>query len=157
MNERELAELLRNNPDLQVDGPPINNNAQIDGTRVVPVRAAKMSERDLQAAIIAECDLRAIHRPEYGSILAIPNGQYRQGQRMEPGLRPGIPDLFLPLARHGHHGLFLELKISPNGLSESQRQWINLLRKQGYRCEIVKDSVDAAMRIIDDYINGGQP
>jgi hypothetical protein len=153
MTERELLEMLRNNPDLQVDGWPVNNNAQIDGTKVVPVRAmAKITEHDLQAAVIARCDQRSLERVEYGLIFAIPNGQYRQGQRMEPGLRPGIPDLFLPVARQGYHGLFIELKVGSNKPTESQNIWLKHLEAEGYRCVVIWDSVDDVIAEIERYL-----
>lgn len=154
MTERELAEMLRNNPDLAVDG----DGGERGRNSLVPVSPfrpqVKLTEHDLQALVIAECDRRSILRVEYGLIFAIPNGQYRQGQRMEPGLRPGVPDLFLPVARHGYHGLFIELKCGDNKPLQKQLEWLEHLRAEGYLCEVVWDSVDEVIEIIEEYLEG---
>jgi hypothetical protein len=149
MTDKELAELLKRNPDVWIEGTGIIAQEK-DGVRLdfYPIG----SERDLQAAIIEECDRRAVTQPEYGLIFAIPNGQYRHGQRMEPGLRAGVPDLLLPVARGRWHGLFLELKYKDNKPSEKQLQWIRALKEQGYRVVTIWDSVGAAMAEIESYL-----
>lgn len=38
----------------------------------------------------------------------------------QTGTQSGVADIFLPLARHGMHGLYIELKINPNH-PENQR------------------------------------
>lgn len=148
--EADLTKMLQSNPDIRVEGDttpqPMTKPVQHQPQR------PKLSEHDLQAAIVAECDKRAILRPEYGLLLAIPNGQYRQGQRMEPGLRAGVPDLLLPCQRHGYAGLFIELKVSPNKPSEAQREWIRKLQMEGFYCKVVWDSVDETMCLIEWYL-----
>lgn len=158
MTERELAEMLRGNPDISVDGGVVSYALDKDtfANRIVEAKhpSPKLSEHDLQAAIIAECDRRSILRVEYGLIFTVPNGQYRQGQRREPGMRPGIPDLFLPVAKRGYHGAFLELKVSPNKPSQLQLDWMRNLRAEGYACEVIWDDVDKAMAWIAWYLEG---
>lgn len=159
MTERELAEMLRNNPDLRVEGLAVPPNHVEPGSRLVygcevikRNESSSLSEHDLQSAVIAECDRRSILRVEYGLIYAIPNGQYRQGQRMEPGLRKGIPDMFLPCARGGYHGLYIELKCGTNKPSSEQLRWLDNLRSEGYRCLVIWDSVDDVIREIEQYL-----
>jgi len=67
----------------------------------------------------------------------IPNGGKRslteaiKFKRM--GVKSGIPDICIPLARKGHHGLYIELKrVSGGTVSESQRFWMARLSEQGY-------------------------
>lgn len=99
-----------------------------------------MSEHDQQAALIAWADLIAKHHPELGLLFAIPNAGKRpglQGQWMrEEGLRAGMPDLLLPVARQDFHGFFLELKDGDNRPSSAQQQRIEQLRAQGFRVEV---------------------
>lgn len=161
MTERELAEMLRNNPELQIhdDGtrnhlPSIQDNGDRTTIHIPRPPVVKLSEHDFQAAVIAECDRRSVLRVEYGLIFAIPNGQYRQGQRMEPGLRPGIPDLFLPVARHGYHGLFIELKVGDNKETENQVKWKRYLTAEGYLCGVIWDEVERVMWFIEEYLEG---
>lgn len=112
------------------------------------------SERHFQEAVIAEAQQRAILQPEYSLLVAIPNGQYRAGQRAEPGLTPGLPDLALFVARGGHGALFLELKVGRNKPSRAQLDMIHRLRSEGYRCEIVWDSAEEVFGTIEEYLRG---
>lgn len=148
---RDLANLLKGNPDLRIDDAYIHQPV-LGLAQAVPI--FKMTEHDLQRQVIDECDRRALANPEWGLIFAIPNGQYRKGQRMEPGLRPGVPDLMIPVARRGYHGMFLELKVGDNPLSDLQAIWLKRLTSQGYFCHVVRDSVVAVMAAIEWYLEG---
>lgn len=152
---RDLLSLLKSNPDIQLDDTYIHSPI-LGLAQAVPI--FKMTEHDLQRQVIDECNRRAITKPAYGYIFCVPNGMYRKGQRMEPGLRPGIPDLFLPIARQHsdgmYHGLFIELKVGNNPLSNEQREWIERLQGQGYCCHVVRDSVAAVMAVIERYLEG---
>lgn len=108
------------------------------------------SERHFQAAVIAECDRRAVLEPEYGLVCHIPN----ENSHKQPGVRAGIPDLFMACARGGYHGLYCELKIGGNKPSRAQLDMIHRLRMQGYRCEIIWDDLDAVMSVIEGYLRG---
>ena len=66
------------------------------------------------------------------------------------GVKSGVPDLCLPVARGGNHGLYIELKRQRGGrISEEQVRWINGLLKQGYAAAICKGWQEAADVIID--------
>lgn len=149
MTESELAKLLISNPDLGIAGAA-NDHVSASVARVA--QSQRLSEHAMQAAIIEECDRRAIEQPEWGLVAAIPNGQFRRGQRMEAGLRSGLPDLVVFAARHSRHGCFVELKIRPNDLSDSQRFWQRRLRVEGYICEVVRDDPQEAIDLLDWYL-----
>ena len=52
------------------------------------------------------------------------------------GLATGFPDIFVPLASGGYHGLMIEMKKAKGGaLSAAQRDWLNYLRSQKYYAE----------------------
>jgi hypothetical protein len=73
----------------------------------------------------------------------IPNGGYRnqrEGAKFKRmGVKAGIPDLCIPIARKGFHGLYIELKRARHGReSERQKFWIAELKKQGYDVFIAK-------------------
>lgn len=90
---------------------------------------------------------------------AIPNGGHRHFveavKLKRSGVQPGVPDLYVPMARKGYHGLFLELKRTKGGvISEYQQYWIEQLTKQGYLAVIVKGA-EEAIRVIEDYFNAG--
>lgn len=159
MTERDLAELLRRNPDLRIEGDAVVSvDTRPESTSNAAFPVLGLSEHDLQKAVIDECDRRAILRPEYGLIFAIPNGGARHpiiaAKLKAEGVRAGVPDLFLPVARHGYHGLFVELKAGPNKPSEAQLTWIRNLKAEGYRVEVLWDSVDDVMERIEWYLEG---
>ncbi len=75
-----------------------------------------------------------------GRIFAIPNGGSRhkvEAMRLKmEGVRAGVPDLFLPVAAGGKHGLFIEMKREKGGrLSPEQKDWLTFLRAQGYEAQ----------------------
>lgn len=64
-------------------------------------------------------------RPELLSMFAIPNGGERNvivaTKLKATGVKKGVSDIMFPLARHGMHGLFLEMKKAKGG-KESPEQ-----------------------------------
>lgn len=76
--------------------------------------------------------------PELHLAFAVPNGGHRHkavATKMKAeGVKPGVPDIFLPVARKSFHGLFIEMKSKRKGASTSQAQdaCIEALRGQGY-------------------------
>lgn len=80
--------------------------------------------------------------PELRLFHAIPNGGHRSkrtaGQMKAEGVRRGVPDYCLPVARGGYHGLYIELKNATGRASPEQRQWLADLTAQGYRAVLVR-------------------
>ena len=117
-----------------------------------------MTEHDLQASIVAECALRANQDHAYSMLFAVPNGGDRNvivARKLKAeGVKRGVPDLVLPVARHGMHGLFLELKIRPNKPSKEQKAWAKHLIAEGYMVATVYDDPVEAMRLITWYVEG---
>lgn len=70
------------------------------------------------------------------------------------GLRSGVPDLMVPVARGDYHGLFIEMKrrnFTPSKLTDSQREWIYTLKANGYAA-FVCAGADKAIRCVDWYM-----
>lgn len=90
------------------------------------------------------------------SIFAIPNGGNRDaitGRHLkDEGVRRGIPDMFLPVARGQYHGMFIEMKKRSGGvLSKEQKVWGNVLSKQGYKWICAKGFLEARDYVIEYY------
>ena len=62
-----------------------------------------------------------------------------------------MPDLFLPVPRDKHHGLYLEMKTPTGSVSKPQKQWLADLQQQGYRVEVCR-SWHYAAAIICTYL-----
>jgi len=56
------------------------------------------------------------------------------------GMLAGIPDLFLPVARDGFHGFYIEMKAPKEKPTANQLRIHALLRAQGYRVEVYDDA-----------------
>lgn len=94
--------------------------------------------------------------PELAMLHHIPNGGSRhplEAKRFKDmGVKPGVPDLCLPVPRGPYHGLYIELKRLHGGrVSEEQRWWQNHLSHQGYRAAICL-GWEAARLVILDYL-----
>lgn len=69
-------------------------------------------------------------------IYAIPNGGFRTkttaGLMRAEGVVSGISDLHIPIARHGYHSMYIEMKNGKAGrLSDNQKEMIEKLRGYG--------------------------
>lgn len=86
------------------------------------------------------------------ALLHIPNegtqSTVRGRQQKMLGVRKGCPDLFLCVARGGHHGLWIEMKRRRGGrVSPEQATFMEQLREQGYACEVCRGADDACKAI----------
>lgn len=69
------------------------------------------------------------------------------------GVKKGIPDIFIHVAKFPHHGLFIEMKSKDGGAHQkSQTEKIVELRRCGYRAEFAHGCEDA-IKIVDNYLN----
>ena len=94
--------------------------------------------------------------PEY-LIMSIPNGSNKSRSAAAKfnaeGLLAGAPDLFVPVARGGYHGLFIEMKRLYGGVvSERQKAAIAELRKAGYCC-LICPGADTAKIVTREYMS----
>ena len=68
------------------------------------------------------------------------------------GVKAGVLDYDLKIARKGYHGLLIELKIKPNKLSKFQEQYIKDVTKEGYLA-VTCWSAEEAKQVVIDYLN----
>lgn len=121
-----------------------------------------MSEHSEQAALIewAQWQLNQGHYAELALLFAIPNGEWRSPsvalRLQEEGVKPGVPDLFLPVARGGWHGLFIELKIKDGRVRPEQKEWQAALLLEGYRACVCWGWEEARDELIR-YLGGNIP
>lgn len=75
--------------------------------------------------------------PELELMYHCPNGGRRnklEAARLKrEGVKKGVPDIFLPVAKNGKHGLYIEMKSKQGKLEESQKAFIQKLKDQGYK------------------------
>lgn len=83
----------------------------------------------------------------------IPNeGKRTNGNLLKAaGLKAGIPDVFLPVARKGYIGLYIEMKYDKNKPSKEQEEVMAMLRAQGYKVSVCY-GYEQAREIIRHYL-----
>ena len=96
--------------------------------------------------------------PDLDLPYAIPNGaRTTMGMAKKlkaEGVKTGVPDLCLPVARGGYHALYIEMKRQKLGqLSPAQRRWAELLRSQG-NLVVVAKGADRATELLRAYLAG---
>ena len=91
--------------------------------------------------------------PELKLLYHIPNGGKREAATARvlkrQGVKAGVPDLHLPVARGGYHGLYIELKVGKNKATEYQKEWLENLTKQGYYATVCYGWQAAAEELIN--------
>lgn len=76
------------------------------------------------------------------------------GKRLKrKGVRKGILDVSCPIPRGRYHGLYVELKIRPNKLTEDQVEVMKILHGLGH-CVRVAWSGDELIGIVKEYLYG---
>lgn len=78
---------------------------------------------------------------------AIPNGGKRNkitaAKMKAEGQKKGVLDYFLPVPRHGFHGLYLELKAMGGRPEPEQLDFARGVTEQGYKAVFCKGWVEA--------------
>lgn len=87
--------------------------------------------------------------PQYGKLFYhVANGGKRDKITAvvlkRQGVVSGVSDLQLSVARRGYHGMYIELKVGKNKLTEEQSEFQNAAKAQGYYC--------CVCRTIDEFI-----
>lgn len=108
-------------------------------------------EAEEQEALFRWAAWQAKQTPALELLFHVPNGGQRDASEAahlkRQGVRAGVPDLCLPVARGGYHGLFIELKTAGGRASAEQKDWIGRLRLQGYKAEICVGWMEAVKTI----------
>lgn len=94
--------------------------------------------------------------PELALLFHIPNGGTRdavEGKHLkQQGVKPGVPDLCLPVPSGRYHGLFLEMKTDTGRASEAQKWWIEHLNAAGYFAQVCH-GWESAVQTIEWYLS----
>lgn len=116
----------------------------------------KQTEHEIQCEVVEFCRLNKEY-PDLKMIYAIPNGGKRgkklAGELKMEGVKAGIPDLCLPIAKDGYFGLYLEMKKPGGVTSDSQIEVMGNLKRLGYKT-VVCYSSEEAIDILYTYIVG---
>lgn len=94
--------------------------------------------------------------PELALLFHIKNETTEGAQRVAVdramGVKKGVPDLFLPVARGQYHGLFIELKNETGRANDAQEWWGAKLTENGYFWEVCH-GWENAVRVLEWYLS----
>jgi|SRR5579859_4686779 hypothetical protein len=108
------------------------------------------TEEQEQRALVQWLEMRGI------LFYHVPNGgmrDAREGRKFKLlGVKPGVPDICIPIGCFGYHALYVELKRRVGGsLSAWQELWIQALRSRGNKAEVA-NGCEEAISIISEYL-----
>lgn len=117
----------------------------------------RQDEEREQIVVMRWAELAAGKYPALRRLHHIPNGGQRSkataARLRAAGVKSGVPDLCLPCARGGYHGLYIEMKVGRNKPTANQADWLGYLRHAGYRAEVCWGA-DEAIGVITEYLEG---
>lgn len=109
-----------------------------------------------QEMVISWCNLQSCKYKELELIYHVPNGGKRNkleaAALKRQGVKAGVPDLYLPVARYGYHGLYIELKVKGNTCTDNQKYWLKRLKDEGYKANVCYGA-EEAIDTIKEYLN----
>ena len=99
-----------------------------------------MTESQEQKALFQWAGYAEQQYPELKLLHHIPNGGKRDSRTAvnlkREGVKAGVPDICLPVARGQYHGLYIELKAGKNKTTTKQKEWLNALNQEGYATKV---------------------
>lgn len=117
-----------------------------------------MTEAQEQRFLFQWAGLAEQKYPELKLLHHVPNGGKRDAKTAanlkREGVKAGVPDIVLPVARGKFHGLYIELKVGKNKTSLRQNVWIENLREQGYFVKVCYGWINAR-EVIERYLSEG--
>jgi hypothetical protein len=127
---------------------------------VTAIKKAKIpvaSEHQEQKNLFEWAELASGRHPELALMFAVPNGGARNivvAKKLKAeGVKAGVPDIILPVARKRFHGLAIEMKRMAGGrVSDDQLFWLDALTEQSWLAVVCK-GWEEAVAVIDGYLN----
>jgi len=151
----DLRAYLRNSPDVKIgDLGGLNISTDALEANAGALGGSAPLEHDEQVELFEWADAAQGEHPELCMLFAIPNGGARHpavaAQLKAEGVKAGVPDVMLAVARGRWHGLFVELKRADrsNHATSAQKAWMEMLRRYGYSTIVCYGATDAINAIM---------
>lgn len=86
-------------------------------------------------------------------LFAVPNGgkrnKFEAFNLKKQGVKSGVSDMTLQVARGGYNGLWIELKVGRRKATDNQNKFLKEMREQGYFAVVCYRASEAISTIID--------
>lgn len=158
MNESDLAAILKANPDLR-----LANTGGLERPPLIPdIGNHDLTDEDEDQAQIKIFNWAKDNEDRYPCLhwmFHVPNGEYRPkatGAKLKRmGVKPAVPDIWLPHPVGRYNGLVMELKRfdRSNKPSPDQLEWLDWMGLSGW-IAIVAYGSQSAITSIANYITG---
>ena len=123
---------------------------------VTRIKRTAPSESQEQKALFQWAGLAQQKYSELKLLHHVPNGGLRDARTAvnlkREGVKRGVPDISLPVARGKYHGLFIEMKVGNNKLTKEQQQWFKALEEEGYATQVCYGWLEAR-EVIEKYLS----
>jgi len=111
------------------------------------------TEQEEQIALFRWAQAYSMIEPALELLHHIPNGGSRNkleaANLKREGVKAGVPDICLPVARRGYHGLYIELKRTAGSrVQDTQKQWLHALNDQEYFAALCRGHDEAISLIV---------
>lgn len=110
------------------------------------------SELQIQTALFRWAAVSQKQYPALRWMFAVPNGMHSDPRHVRrhkaAGLRPGVPDVWLPVPRPPYAGLVMELKSAKGRVSDEQAAWLAALVDLGYLVSVERTLESAISQIL---------
>lgn len=120
-----------------------------------PAQPATGREDEHQTALTQWARMMRTQYPALQLYHHIPNGGLRDkrtaARLIGQGVHSGVPDVFIPVARGGYHGIYVELKTGDNRPTPNQNEFMSGAMAEGYYCAVCYGWPCAAA-VIEDYL-----
>lgn len=127
--------------------------------RKKPVQWESSEQQALMVRLNGEKQRGTILAPVYDAIYHVPNGgvrDYKTSKEMKAqGVKAGVSDLVLPIARGGYFGLYIEFKASRphnSSITDIQREYLAMVEHNGYAATYAVGK-DEAIEILVNYMS----
>lgn len=129
---------------------------ELDSLRPKPVSFETISEANEQEAVMVWAAHSLWKYPCLRWLFHIPNGGTRNVAEAvhlkKLGVKPGVPDLFLPYPAGTYHGLWIEMKSTKGRPSALQKEWVDWLNANGYMA-VICHGAGEAINALEVYLN----
>lgn len=113
-----------------------------------------MTEHDICVTLCQYLQLK--HPKVWAVTFHVPNEgkhtTYYRAKQATIGVKSGVPDYMIAIAKGAYHGMFLEMKTKKGQISVNQNKWIEKLSQQGYLATIAR-GIDDAIEQVEMYLN----
>jgi hypothetical protein len=111
------------------------------------------AEHDMQIALLRWASLHPICR---NYLIHIANERrcsvYAGAKLKALGVKSGVSDLLLAYPNKSYHGLWIELKVNNNKITQNQKKWLELMKLAGFATALIYDDWEKAKITIENYL-----